>query len=413
MYDTLGVCSQCEDVSSLLTYACLNTTIDWTVDLEGGYNAQKAFVSGTMCGYFLNATTPNEQPILMSGHLVNRDGSPGETLLMRTLPLTTIVDYEPFYGNGSVRFKDLRNTIADVLIVSAANGSASAVHQRIPPVAQECVLSWCVKTIRSSYDWGKYTEEVIDTFHNTTAGPLPWVAIPFQTEFQNGTDNYYLQNISINLGQTPEGRNISGYGTSNGSASVIYQGFQDIFPAVTTASEEFATPMMRWKTWSKGPAWNRVLVFNPWLAPNNVSRHMERLAEAMTNVIRSAGSKEMLAGKAFSKENYVDVRWEWLTLPLGLLGLSFIFLAATIFKSSIEKEQVGVLKNSAILTLLYGVSDEIRGKLTRSSSTGTPRHKAKELKVKLNRNMGWRVSGNLFSPLASRPPPKQPPPGWI
>jgi hypothetical protein len=133
----------------------------------------------------------------------------------------------------------------------------------------------------------------------------------------------------------------------------------------------------------------------------------------MTNVVRSAVSKDMLAGKAFSKENYVSVRWVWLTLPLGLLGMSFVFLTATIFKSNLEKDQVGVMKNSAILTLLYGVSDDIRSKLTRSSSTGTPRAKAKELKVKLNPNMGWRVSGNLFSPLVSRPLPKQPPPGWI
>jgi hypothetical protein len=413
VYDTLGVCSSCEDVSSQLTYGCFNTTIDWAAEVNGGYNADAKFVKGAMCGYFLNATVPNQKPILMSGYLVKPDGSPGETLLTRSLPLTTIFDFNPFYGNGSIRFKDLRNTIADVLLVSSADGSAVAVHQKRPPIAQECVLSWCVKTMRSSYDQGQYTEEIIDTFQNKTQGPLPWVAFPFQTADQNGTDNFYLQNISIDLGSTPGGRNISGYGTSNYSASAINQGFRDIFPAFTTVSDKVSTPMMRFMTWQKGSPSTRLLNFNPWLAPNNVSRHMERLAEAMTNVVRSASSNEMLAGESFSKETYVDVRWEWLTLPLGLLGLSFVFLTATIFKSSIEKEQVGVLKNSAILTLLYGVSDEIRGKLTRSSSTGTPRHKAKELKVKLNPNMGWRVSGNLFSPLVSRPPPKQPPPGWI
>lgn len=413
MYDTFGVCSQCEDISSELSYGCFNTTNDWTVDLDGGYNAKDKFTKRNMCGYFLNATSPGQQPMLMSGFLIKPDGTPGETLLMRTLPLTTIYDFDPYYGNGSIHFKDMRNTIADVLIVSAADGSAASVRQRRPPVAQECVLSWCVKTMRSSYDQGRYTEEVIGTFQNTTQGPLPWVAVPFQTADQNGTDNFFLQNISVSLGMTPQGRDIDGYGTSNYSAAFVYRAFRDIFPAVTTAKDETTTPMMRWNTWQKGSAWNRVLDYNPWLAPNNVSRHMERLAEAMTNVVRSAGSREMLQGESFGRETYVDVRWEWLTLPLGLLGLSFVFLTATIFKSALEKEQVGVLKNSAILTLLYGVSDEIRGKLTRSSSTGTPRHKAKELKVKLNPNMGWRVSGNLFSPLVTRPAPKQPPPGWI
>lgn len=409
-YDTLGVCSQCEDVSDLLTYACLNSTIDWTVELADSWNVS-TLRQGPTCGYFLNATSSN--PVLMAGSLINDDGSSGETLIMRTLPLTTVFDYKLLYGSGSIRFKKLRNTISDVLIVSAANGTASTVHEKIRPVARECVLSWCVKTIQSSYDSGEYHEQVIETFQNTTEGPSPWLAIPFKTDFDVGFDNYYMQNISIDLGMTDNGRNISGFGIGNKTALTIVQAFQDIFPAYVTTSENSTEPIMKWKTWAGGPAWQRVLEFNPWLAPNNVTRHMERLATAMTNVVRSSGSTEMLAGRSFSKENYVSVRWEWLTLPIGLLFMSFIFLAATIFKSSLEKEQVGVLKNSAILTLLYGVSDDIRSKLTRSSSTGTPRAKAKELKVKLNRNMGWRVSGNLFSPLASRPPAKQPPPGWI
>jgi hypothetical protein len=362
-----------------------------------------------MCGYFLNITA--EYPILMSGYLVSEESTPGETLLMRSLPLTTTLMKEPLYGNGSINFKKYRNTISDVLIVSAVNGSADNVYQHLAPVAQECVLSWCVKTIRSSYDWGRYNETIVETYFNTTEGDFPWVAVPFSDESGNGTDTKYLQDINIDA-KTRDGRLISGYGTSSSIASAINTGFTDIFPSFSTTVNKSA-PILRYKTWSDGSAWNRQLDFNPWLAPNNISLHMERLATAMTNVVRSAQGKDMLTGKAFSKENYVSVRWEWLTLPLGLLGMSFIFLTATIFKSALEKDQVGIMKNSAILTLLYGVSDEIRGKLTRSSSTGTPRAKAKELKIKLNPNMGWRVSGNLFSPLVTRPPPKQPPPGWI
>jgi hypothetical protein len=362
-----------------------------------------------MCGYFLNATS--EYPVLMSGYLVSPDETPGETLLMRTLPLTTISSKVPLYGNGSIHFKQYRNTIADVLIVSAIDGTADSVYRYLSPVAQECVLTWCVKTIRSSYDWGKYNETVLDTYMNTTQGEFPWVAIPFQTATDNGTDLKYLTDINIDV-ESHDGRALDGYGTSSTIATSIISGFTDFFPSYSTTANH-SKPIMRYKTWNTGPAWNRELDFNPWSAPNNVTHHMERMATAMTNVIRSARSKDMLAGTAFSKENYVSVRWEWLTLPIGLLLLSFVFLAATIFKSAIEKDQVGIMKNSAILTLLYGVSDDIRGKLTRSSSTGTPRAKAKELKVKLNPNMGWRVSGNLFSPLVTRPAPKQPPPGWI
>jgi hypothetical protein len=405
-YETLGICSQCQDISSYLTYACINSTVDWTPDIPGIFDPQPPYRNATTCGYFLNATS--DAPILMSGYLFDQNKSvKSEALLMRALPLTTLADKLPLYGNGSIHFKHIRNTIADVLIVSAEGGVAESVYQNRPPVAQECVLSWCVKTIKSSYDWGKYEEEVVETYLNTTSGPFPWEGFPYKDETGNGTDIFYMQDIHIDNGTTPDGREISGYGTSNRTANTIIQGFIDIFPSFTTTTDESAVPIMRYKTWKTGPSWTRQLDYNPWLAPN-VSIHMDRLATAMTNVVRSAKSNEMLAGQAFSRETYVSVRWEWLTLPIGLLLLSFVFLAATIFKSSIEHEQLGVLKNSAILTLLYGVPDQMRNKLTRSSSRGTPRAKAKELKVKLNPNMGWRISGNLFSPTTP-----QPPPGWI
>ncbi|KAI8935466.1 hypothetical protein NX059_008036 [Plenodomus lindquistii] len=411
-YSTLGVCSQCEDISNLLTFDCITTRIDWTSDLGGGFDVEGGFPNGTMCGYFLNATS--DHPTLMSGYMVNSNNSgPGETLLMRSLPLTSIYNKDPLYGNGSYHFKQYRNTLADVFIASAVNGSPDSVWRHERPVAQECMLTWCIQTIRSSYDWGVYNEHVVDRTFNTTSGPFPWQAIPFVDELGNGTDITYLEDVYISADLVKDEHNKSGFGTSHSTAMSIISGFTDIFPSFSTVTNQSAPPILRYKTWSTDSPWNTMLAFNPWMAPNNVSRHMERLASSMTNIVRSARSNEMISGKAFSKENYVSVRWEWLTLPIGLLLMSFVFLAATIFKSALETDKVGVMKNSAILTLLYGIPDEMRGQLTRSTSARTPRAKAKELKVKLNPNMSWRVSGNLFSPLVQRIPQKQPPPGWI
>jgi len=39
-YDTLGVCSACEDVSELLTYACLTTNLDWISSAFGNRTTQ-------------------------------------------------------------------------------------------------------------------------------------------------------------------------------------------------------------------------------------------------------------------------------------------------------------------------------------------------------------------------------------
>ncbi|CAN9085488.1 unnamed protein product [Alternaria alternata] len=382
---------------------------DWTHELQGLFDLKEPYPNATMCGYFLNATS--DTPTLMSGYLFNpNDSSKGEALLTRAFPLTSVTTREPLYGNGTIMFKDLRNTIADVIIVSAEGGVADTVYQNRRPIAHECALLWCVKTIKSTYDMGQYSEEIIATYTNTSSGDFPWQQFQAEDEFGQYTEVFYLQDINIDNGTTPDGHDISGYGASNHTATAIITGFADIFPSFTTVVDESAVQTLRYKTWKTGAPFTRMLDYNPWLHPN-ISTHMDRFATAMTNVIRSAPSKEMISGQSFSREAYVSVRWEWLTLPIGLLLMSFVFLAATIFKSALEKDQLGVLKNSAILTLLYGVPDNMRTQLTRSSSRGTPRAKAKELKVKLNPNMGWRVSGNLFSPLTPRPP--QPPPGWI
>jgi hypothetical protein len=389
VYDTLGVCSQCEDVSAQLTFACLNSTIDWTLDGVGGYNARSRYPNGTMCGYFLNATS--QDPTMMSGYLIDSNDLPGETLLMRTLPLTTIYDYKPLYGNGSIHFKEYRNSIADVMIVSAVNGSAATVRQGIRPIAQECVLTWCVKTIQSSYDSGQYSEEVLHTFQNTSEGPPPWISVPFWSDYQSGTDIVYLQDINIDLGTTPEGRNITGYGTSNASASYIIGGFQEIFPAFYTLSLNSTVPKLRWKTWQSGPAWQRLLEFNPWLAPNNVTRHMECLATAMTNVVRSAPSRTMLKGDAFVKETFIAISWEWLSFPFVLLLLSLVFLVATMMKTSRDSE-VGVWKTSAMPTLIYSLPQDVRKELSCSRSDNAYRKGAQKVKIRLLPDQGWRVS---------------------
>jgi hypothetical protein len=177
-YQSLGVCSSCADVSHLLTYACLTTKVDWIANLTGA-GTENLYPNGTVCEYFFNATS--EAPVLMSGYNVNAVRSEagaaaaGETLLMRAMPLVTNPSRETLFG-GSINFKDRRDPIIDFVI--AATSGASAVHRNETPMALECVLSWCVKTIESSYYWATYEEEIVDSFINRTIGPFPWLVRP-------------------------------------------------------------------------------------------------------------------------------------------------------------------------------------------------------------------------------------------
>ncbi|KAJ4381543.1 hypothetical protein N0V86_002903 [Didymella sp. IMI 355093] len=416
-YETLGVCSQCADVSDLLEYACLYTRIDWSQNQIGAID-EAAYPNGTICGYFLNATS--ETPVLMTGYLLNEtdaNSSVSETLLARTLPLTDMIYKTPVFG-GSINFRHVRNPILDTLIVSAADPSSSDPWDKLP-VALECVLSWCVKTVESSYDLGEYGENITSAFWNTTEGAFPWEVYNVGAGDETLTFTIYTQDVAIT--PPPSSRNLSRpliynetYHLSNDTASNAIMVFDDYFPSSYTSMAHSDTPMLRYKNFAGGPSL-RKLRFNPLLAPNNITRHFERLATSLTNAIRSdTTSREMLHGSAYSMENYVAVRWEWLTLPLGLLLSALIFLSATIATSAAEGREggVGVWKTSAIATLLYGLPDDVQKKLT-CTEDGTPRAKAKELKVRLQPDRGWRISGNIFSPFTPKPRLNQPPPGWI
>ncbi|KAF2621562.1 hypothetical protein BU25DRAFT_435383 [Macroventuria anomochaeta] len=419
-YETLAVCSKCVsiDVSEVLTFACLNTTIDWTASFTGEI-ADTTTPNGTACGYFINATST--APILMSGYLFNESNvghEIGEALLVRTMPLTKFLTKDQLYGAGSIKFKDVRNPLLDALIVSATNG-ADSVYQHESPVVHECVLSWCVQTIKSSYEGGKYTEEVLSRYENTTAGPSPWESFPIPEDEGGGFDTFYMQDISITPATSDQDRPASTvfnttYGTNNITAYTLINVFDDFFPSYYTVASAADTPILRYKNYDGTGASTRELAYSSWQEPNDIVFHVSRLAVAMTNGIRSdVNSNEMLHGTAYRMETYVEVRWQWLALPLGVLFVSLIFLAATITKSALERERVGVWKTSAYATLLYGLPDEVQKKITRSSSTGTPRTKAKEMKVKLQPNQGWRISEAIFSPFSPKPRLNQPPPGWI
>jgi hypothetical protein len=92
----------------------------------------------------------NRTSLLMSGYMLEGpESTPGEALLVRMLPLITNPERYLVRG-GSIHFKDVLDPIADVFIVESPNGIAG-VYRNETPNAYECVLSWCVQFIDSSY----------------------------------------------------------------------------------------------------------------------------------------------------------------------------------------------------------------------------------------------------------------------
>ncbi|USP81789.1 hypothetical protein yc1106_09063 [Curvularia clavata] len=236
-YETLGVCSACEDVSHLLEYACLTTKMDWIRTAKGPELNASSFPRDTACGYFLNATSDN--PVLMSGFRVDNltNPVPGETLLMRTLPLVTNLFREPLYGNATISFDHIQYRILDALIVSSADGTADSVYKKQRPIAQECMLTWCVKTLRSSYQSGDYREEVQEVFINNTKAAYPWTAIVHAEE--QYVEQGFAPNISIRPPSLATDK--PAFGVSNETFFDFVIIFDEIFPSMITSTERHTT----------------------------------------------------------------------------------------------------------------------------------------------------------------------------
>ncbi|KAE8869568.1 hypothetical protein PTNB73_04621 [Pyrenophora teres f. teres] len=315
----------------------------------------------------------------------------------------------PTLGDGSINFKHIRNPVVDALISSAPNSTDDVYADKMPAL-HECVVSWCVKTIESSYYLGTYDEVVTNVFLNETQGPYPWKTVDIPEEGYTYTD--YIENVTIAAPPTGQSFPEQGWGLSNDTMLFTVLIFDRIFPAFTTSTNESDVPVLRWRTGSATLVRTVYPEFNPWLSPNNITWHMERMTTSITNAMRSSDSGELVYGHSFENEVYVEVTWGWLSLPLCLLLVSFVFLVSTVIKSATEKGQVSIRKNSAIATLLYGLPDHYQKQLTKSNSKGTPRTKAKDLRVRLSATRGWRSSGNVFTPLTPKAP-NLPPPGWI
>jgi hypothetical protein len=350
----------------------------------------------------------------MSGYRVNDSSNStyGETLLMRALPLVTNAQRQLLNG-GSINFKHINQPILDALIVSSFDGTVNSVYRKEPPVAQECMLAWCVKTLQSSYSWGVYEEVEIHRFFNNSITPNPWTS-KFRPDLGDATELSYRGNISI---YPPEmSRNDYGYGVTNETAMDAIMLLDDIFPSFITTANASAKPFLKIRTTYMDRVYYRAFRFNPFLAPNNVTHHMERMATAITNVLRSdSKSNEVVAGRAFTPETYVAVHWGWLAFPLTMLVLCILFLIATIIKTSKGgSKDIASWKTSAMPTLIYGLPKEMQHHLTtsttqRSTSSGAP----KNFKIRLVPNHGWRVSGMLTSPIRVRRTVSQAPPGWL
>ncbi|KAL5438823.1 hypothetical protein PMIN06_010145 [Paraphaeosphaeria minitans] len=391
-YETLGMQSECVDASDRLEFRCAKAKLDWLQEpYTDGVN-EATYPNGTSCGYWLMS----DPPLLMTGYNIDENTNhSGEVLLTRSQPLIDIFSRE-FISGYQPQLNNSRNPLAHVVTVSGHG--LEDIHQNKTPIAHECMISWTVLTMSSSYSEGGYIEDITKRATNDTTVETPWLTTRTYDEdgLFIGYDYIYNEDVII------KGVNDTIYRIDNRTHLLAVSLFDDIFPntySVLNSTDE-TKALLRYKEYNTISPYTRNLTYNPFMY-GNITTHLDRMTTSITNAVRAySRDTDMVSGLAFDLESIVVVRWPWLILPLGLLSLTAVFLLATIIRSA--REGGKVYKTSAIATLLYGFNDDMQKKMESEKVQGTPREKAKVLKTKWNPSGGWRFSGNSVSPTSVR-----------
>lgn len=379
-FHTLAADFQCTDMpSDMLEFACIESSAVWKTTVADGWMEVPNI---TACGYFLNVPDGGMQ--LMSGYEVLQNGSVGEILSLRFFPLSDLWTNQQYFG-GSVNFKNVSNPITDFILVSTPDGFEGAQRNNTP-VMQECEVHWVVKKLEAKVVNNVLFEENIETLQFENHWDSPW----------NPDDsNWYQANFSMTI---PDPHSFTGdtstFGLGNITARKVWQSWGQIAPSTFVRPNNSApygdSFKISWLAESSPHLANMTDPVLPWTYPNNVTAHMADAVLAMNQMLRRntfsvAKRHDVCVGNAFKNIVFVDVRWQWITLPAALLLFALVFLVATIYKSSKDREQIGVWKTSALAILFNGLGDDVQGFVGPGNKRqGYVRRKARDIKVQLD-----------------------------
>ena len=379
-FHTLAADFQCTDMSpEMFEFGCFESSAVWKTTIADG---MMDVPNITACGHFLNV--PDSGLQLMSGYEVLANGSTGEILSTRFLALSDLFTNQQYF-NGSVNFKNVSNPVVDFILVSTPGGFEGA-RTNATPVMQECEVHWVVKELQAKVVNNVLFEEPLNTLQFENHWDSPW----------NPDDpNWYQAEFSMTLPDPhsfTEGK--STYGLDNITARKVWQSWGQLAPSTFVRPNESApygdSFKISWLAPSSPHLANMSEPVLPWDTPNNVSAHMADAVLAMNQVIRrntlsQANRHDVCVGRAYKNVVFVDVRWQWITLPVALLLFALLFLAATIYRSSKDREQIGVWKSSALAILFNGLGDDVQGFVgAGNKKQGYVRRKARDIKVQLD-----------------------------
>ncbi|KAF2478009.1 uncharacterized protein BDR25DRAFT_207498 [Lindgomyces ingoldianus] len=332
-YTSLGVCQKCQDISSFLKYSCKNHTTllfphrGTSVDDGCGYVLNDTILVGTH-GY------RQKYSITLSTFAVNR-----------TIRMASPADHDHTTSWNSTIFHDAAHPILDVYIAYSRGGEAK-LRPNATAVLLECLFYWCAQTFEASYGSGVLQEVLLNT-----------------SAIQSGILDHNHGNQSRS---EPFTLNVGGksFGIIENTTDFLGESIYTSLPTRLDGSSPGLWQFMQ-------------------TPPYDLNPHFSNLAVAVTNRMRSqAKDTETVSGLALGTENFVYIRWVWISLPGSLLIGSFIFVCAAIFKS--RRAKAVAWKSSALATLLHGLSKEAQGQFNPHLRQSEVEALSQKLRVKLS-----------------------------
>ncbi|KAJ5232485.1 hypothetical protein N7468_005441 [Penicillium chermesinum] len=264
-YQSLGVCSSCTNITDLLHPAQLN--------MGSGYKLSNG----------LSLVTSYTMPTMM---------------------------------NSTTALHPLRLDVSDKAIItnftsitSPGMGSSTGLN------AAECALYFCVKTYEARVHEGNFFEKTIPiasstNFSSSLDATLKDFTVTPDTCYYNGTAS-----------QTPhvDSENCV-YNVNYLSRMAIASSIQ---PLLKGHGER---PVINRPDWSSDTV---EAIYGQEGNFTDISTAFESIASSLTVNARSQVCKNSVNGATWAVQSFVHVKWDWLILPAALVGLSIIFLIAT------------------------------------------------------------------------------------
>jgi hypothetical protein len=379
---TLGIDHQCVEMSSdILEFGCKNTSAEWmsTVQFQGLDSNPNV----TSCGYYLNI--PDDMPQLLTGYEIEKDGAVGEVMATRFFSMWDVLSNHLWF-NGSINFPEVRNPQVNFILASTPGGFDGAVKNNTP-VLHECEVHWVVNKINSTVVNGKLTEVRTETHQ-------------FESDLINSWDpndsTVYLPNFDLTL---PDPHSSTGsqstFGMTNDTARAVWEFWTQISPSTflrpSPNNPTKSGPVLKY-SWMDNPT--KLIQATsgslPWDSPHNVTDQLGKAVAVANQIVRRntlsvSKRQDVSVGTTWQRVTLVHIRWEWITLPVALLVFSLFFLGSTMWRSSKDKQQIGIWKTSALAILFNGLGDDVQTFVgAGNKKMGYTREKANHIKVHLD-----------------------------